>query len=88
MKNGFLVYDSDTHINPAAAEMSGKMTSIRRFARDYRNSRSIPSADQKRGRRAERSAQLSLRHKILPPHPGRGGAARELQWPRLKMDGQ
>ena len=69
MKNGFRVYDTDTHINPAAEVLDKYVDPD--FRRGCRNWRHTAIGRRSRGRRA---AQLSRRHQILPADTWRGRA--------------
>ena len=86
MKSGFQVYDTDTHINPAA-EVLDKYVDP-----DFRPR--LPELAPYRsaiGRAVEGASDLHAYRtgtKYLPADPRRGGAARDIHRPGLAVDGQ
>ena len=80
MKDGFRVYDTDTHINPAA-EVLDKYVDP-----DFRAR--LPELAPYRGSGGGEMHTYRAGTKYLPSDPWRGGATRKLYRPGLAVDGQ
>ena len=85
MRNGFRVYDSDTHVNPAAEVLDRYVDPDFRPRLAELEPYRLPVGQAVDGN--ERAAQLSRRHQILPPGSGRESAARDVYRTRDPVDG-